>query len=124
MTIELSKPIVSQTLGIQKIDSNLSSGVHPTTDRSGDANWFNQILATPANEPVKPLLPGVENTLQKISTDFSQIERKGLELAKKPDPVKLVAHTMEVSNAMFRVAMVTKLASQAGRSLDKLTSLN
>ena len=124
MAIELSNPIVSQALGIQKIDSNLSSGVHPTPDRSGDASWFNQILATPANEPIKPILPGVENTLQKISTDFKQIESKGLELAKKPDPVKLVAHTMEVSNTMFRVAMVTKLASQAGRSLDKLTSLN
>lgn len=124
MAIEIAKPLVSQTLGIQKINSSLAPNINAIGDRSNDANWFNQILATPANEPAKPVLPGVDNTLQKITTDFHRIEREGLALAKKPDPVKMVAHTMELSNTMFRVAMVTKLASQTGRSLDKLTSLN
>lgn len=119
MAIELSKPIVSQALDVQKINSNLSPGVDATPDRHSDVNFFNQILGA-----AKPALPGVGDTLQKISTDFRQMESKGLKLAKNPNAVELVAHTMEVSNAMFRVAMVTKLASQLSRSLDKLTSMN
>lgn len=119
------KAIVSQSIGsVQGLNSHtpFSGGLRNTQELSADANAFRHALST-SEVHAPPMTSGINNAFQKITGDFSKMERKTLDLAKKPDPVKMMEHSMELSQSMFRLATITKLSSQLGRSFDKLTSL-
>ncbi|MCC7006496.1 MAG: hypothetical protein IT497_07615 [Ottowia sp.] len=92
---------------------------------SADANWLRQALggAPAAEGTTQSAFPGIERAVQKISLEHKAIERDALKLAKNPDPMQMVAHSIKVANAMFTTSLMTKMVRQPIQALDKLTSL-